>query len=52
LTLSTEIHFKILKSLHIIHATCLGLTNRALYSALKALYSQKIPIDPYAYSYD
>ncbi|KAE9382064.1 hypothetical protein N431DRAFT_440853 [Stipitochalara longipes BDJ] len=47
-----RIHFTILKKLHIVNATCLGLTNTKLYAVLKAIYPGKISIDPYAYSYN
>jgi hypothetical protein len=47
-----DIHFAIFKNLHIVHATCLGLTNTTFYAVLKAIYPGKISIDPYAYKYN
>jgi hypothetical protein len=52
LTLPADVHFTILKNLHIVQATCLGLTNTKLYAVLKAVHPGKIPVDPYAYSYN
>ncbi|PMD60620.1 uncharacterized protein K444DRAFT_629118 [Hyaloscypha bicolor E] len=49
--LPADIHFAIFKNLHIVHATCLGLTNTTFYAVLKAIYPGKISIDPYAYKY-
>jgi hypothetical protein len=50
--LPADIHFEIFKNLHIVHATCLGLTNTTFYAVLKAIYPGKISIDPYAYTYN
>ncbi|KAH8756956.1 hypothetical protein BGZ57DRAFT_859474 [Hyaloscypha finlandica] len=50
--LPADIHFAIFKNLHIVHATCLGLTNTTFYAVLKAIYPGKISIDPYAYKYN
>lgn len=52
MTLPDDIHFILLKKLHIVQATCLGFTNTKLYAVLKAIYPGKISIDQYAYSYN
>ena len=50
LALPVDIHFAIFKKLHLVTATCLGLTNSKLYAILKAVYADPISLCPHVYS--